>query len=109
MLSGDLHATGHVQITTSGEIELTRPVNGILARPLGTGTAWPSAIRGTPPLVASELAVNPLADVEEKNGFTLVDMTPEKIELSLFRWRRGEPEENIDGLHAYQTYSVSHG
>jgi phosphodiesterase/alkaline phosphatase D-like protein len=109
MLSGDLHATGHVQITTSGEMELTRPVNSILTGPLGTGTVWPSATRGTPPLVASALAVNSLADVEEKNGFTLVDMTPNQIEVSLFRWRRGEPEERIDGLQAYHTYKVSRG
>ena len=62
-----------------------------------------------PPLVASELAVNSLADAEEKNGFTLVDMTPRQIEVSLFRWRRGEPEERIDGLQAYHTYKVSRG
>ena len=106
MLSGDLHATGHAQITKSREMALARPVNTILTGPLGTGTGWPSVGRGTPPLIASDLEVNSLAEVEEKNGFALIDMTQKEITVRLFRWRRGESDENIEALAAYHSHTA---
>jgi hypothetical protein len=106
MLSGDLHATGHLRIERSGALELTKGVHSILTGPLGTGTGWPSAARGTPPLIASNLDVDSLAEVEEKNGFTLVDLSQAEMTVRLFKWRRHEPESAIDTLEPYHTYTV---
>lgn len=106
LLSGDLHATGHLRIDRSGGLELPRGVHSILTGTLGTGTAWPSTARGTPPLIASNLAVASLADVEEKNGFTLIDLTQDEITVRLFRWRRDEPELAIDTLAPYHTFTA---
>ncbi len=107
LVSGDLHATGHIAMERSGDLELARPVHSILSGPLGTGTAWPSAIRGTPPRIASGVQVETRAAVTERNGFTLVDLTPEAMTVRLFRWRRGEPEAAIDSLEPYHTVTFS--
>ena len=106
LLSGDLHATGHVRIDRSAELELPGGVHSFLTGTLGTGTVWPSAVRGTPPLIASNLTVASLADVEEKNGFMLIDMSQHEITVRLFRWRRGEPEQAIDTLAPYHTFTT---
>jgi hypothetical protein len=106
LLSGDLHATGHLRIDRSAALELPRGVHSILTGTLGTGTAWPSTARGTPPLIASNLAAASLADVEEKNGFTLVDLSQNEVTVRLFRWRRDEPEQRIDDLQPYHTFTT---
>ena len=106
MLSGDLHATGHIRIDGSAGLALPRGVHSFLTGPLGTGTAWPSNARGTPPLVASNLDVSSLAGVEEKNGFTIVDMSQQEITVRMFRWRRGEPERAIDTLEPYHSFTA---
>ena len=46
------------------------------------------------------------AEVREKNGFTLVDMTEREITVRLFQWRRDQPERDIDTLEPYHTYTV---
>ncbi len=106
LLSGDLHATGHLRIDRSSALDLPQGVHSILTGPLGTGTAWPSAARGTPPLIASDLAATSLAEVEEKNGFTLVDLSLNEITVRLFRWRRDEPAQLIDDLQPYHTFTI---
>ncbi len=106
LLSGDLHATGHIRINRSAGLELSRGVDAILTGPLGTGTAWPSRARGTPPLIATNLAVASLADVDEKNGFALIDLSQNESTVRLFRWRRGEPEQAIDTLTPYHTFTT---
>jgi hypothetical protein len=105
ILSGDLHALGHLTIRQSGRLELKRGVHSILSGPLGTGTGWPSAVRGTPPLVATNLDTVSHSEVIEKNGFTLIDATPNEMTVRLFNWRRGEPEAAIDSLEPYHEYT----
>ena len=46
------------------------------------------------------------AEVTEKNGFTLIDLTQQEMTVRLFRWRRGEPESAIDTLEPYHTHTV---
>lgn len=109
LVSGDLHATGHIRIHRSGDLELARPVHSILSGPLGTGTVWPSAVRGTPPQIASHLQVRSEAGMTEKNGFTIIDVTPGEMTVRLFRWRRGEPESAIDSLTPYHSVTFTRG
>ena len=107
VLSGDLHATGHVRIRESAELDLeTNPVHAILTGPLGTGRGWPSRARGTPPLTPHGLALEDVAPVREKNGFALFDIAPDAVTVRLFEWRRGEPEEAIDTLAPYHTHTI---
>ncbi len=107
ILSGDLHATGHGLIQESDSLNFSRnPVHAILTGPLGTGTGWPSGGRGTPPLIATALEMDNLAEVQEKNGFTIVDMTPDETVVRLFQWKRGEREEAIDNLEPYHTHTI---
>ena len=73
---------------------------------LGTGLGWPSRARGTPPLIATGLEVDELADVREKNGFTLLDIDAGSVTVRLFEWRRGEPENAIDTLEPYHTHTI---
>ena len=106
VLSGDLHATGHVRIRRSADLAFANPVHAILTGPLGTGLGWPSRARGTPPLIATGLEVDELAGVREKNGFTLLDIDTGSVTVRLFEWRRDEPEAAIDTLEPYHTHTI---
>ena len=107
VLSGDLHATGHVRIARSADLDLgASPVHAILTGPLGTGRGWPSRGRGTPPVTPHGLEAEDIAAVREKNGFALFDIEPDAVTVRLFEWRRGEPEAAIDSLEPYHTTTI---
>ncbi|NWG47508.1 MAG: alkaline phosphatase D family protein [Alphaproteobacteria bacterium] len=109
-LSGDLHAVGATEITRSGASHFGRPVHSILTGPLGTATgAFPSAFRGTPPRVPQSLDTRPSLDFLEKNGFTLVDVTPDRIAVRLFAWRPPDPLEAIDTLEPVHAFEIPRG
>jgi hypothetical protein len=40
----------------------------------------------------------------EKNGFAIIDLTPEQVRLRLFAWRRPDRVQQIDDLEP--TFSV---
>ena len=106
VLSGDLHATGHIRIRGSQDLALPNPVHAILTGPLGTGVGWPSRARGTPPLIATGMEAEDVASVREKNGFALLDIDPGSVTVRLFEWRRGEPEDAIDTLEPYHVHTI---
>ena len=108
VLSGDLHATGHSQIVESGELSFaSNPIHSIITGPLGTGSGWPSRARGTPPMVASHICLDSPAPVTERNGFTLLDITPENIRVRLFAWRRENSAlTDIDALEPYHDVNI---
>ena len=87
VLSGDLHATGHARIRSSADAMLDSPVHAILTGPIGTKRGWPSASRGTPPLLATGIDADTPAPVSERNGFTLIDLTQDEATIQLFAWR----------------------
>jgi hypothetical protein len=43
----------------------------------------------------------------ERNGFTLFDVTPERIEVRQFCWRPPEPIEAIASLQPHATFSIA--
>ena len=51
---------------------------------------WPSDARGTPPKTAIGLSHETHGEVLEKNGFTLLDVTPDEVKIRLFAWKSGE-------------------
>ena len=105
VLSGDLHATGHARIQSSSDATLDSPVHAILTGPIGTKRGWPSAARGTLPLLATGINADTPASVSEQNGFTLIDLTQDEAKVQLFAWRN-EPIETIDTLEPYHTYTI---
>ncbi|WP_343517915.1 hypothetical protein [Sphingomonas sp.] len=107
-ISGDLHAVGATRITRSGDLDLSRnPVRALVAGPVGTATnGFPSSARGAFPFTPAALRADPLNKLEEKNGFTLFDVTRDKIEVRQFRWRPPEPVEAIARLEPYSTFTI---
>ncbi len=101
-LSGDLHALAHGAMERNGRMDLrNNPVHSVLTGPVSTGPrGWPSSARGTPPLVASGLEVGGTLAPVEQNGFTIVDVTREKLHFRMFRWKMDRPEAELDGLNA---------
>lgn len=108
-LSGDLHALAHGAIERNGKMDLRRnPVHTVLTGPMSTGRmGYPSAARGTPPLVATGLEVKETLAPLENNGFTLVDFTPEKIEFRMYKWKVGRPEAEIDTLQPFHRFTLA--
>jgi hypothetical protein len=108
-LSGDLHALGEGRIQRYRDLDFRRnPIVSVLTGPISTGPkAWPSAWRGTPPRTPTgielEAGLNPL----EKNGFTIVDFTEDRIEGRMFSWKMGEPEEGLDNLKPFHTFTAT--
>jgi hypothetical protein len=74
---------------------------------LGTGDlAFPSAFRSVESkpsqLVGMEEALKPT----EKNGFTVIDVTPDKMMFSMFMGRPPQPVEEIDTMKPALVYEV---
>jgi hypothetical protein len=106
MISGDLHAVAAGEIRRSGRLELDKtPITTVLSGPIGTGPGgWPSAFRGVAPGVPTHLNVAEAVKPIEQHGFTLLDFTPDRITIRLFRWDvKTRPVEAIDGLEPFYT------
>lgn len=108
-LSGDLHALAHGTIERNGAQDLRRnPVHSVLTGPISTGPrGWPSSARGTPPLIATGLQIKESLAPLEHNGFTVLDFTPDQIDVRMFRWKLGQDENAIDGLESFHRVKLA--
>jgi len=109
MISGDLHAVGWEKIERSADLDLSaNPVHSILAGPIGTSTwAWPSHVRGIHAVPPATLTIGGGSQPVEKNGFTIIDVTPDEITFRLFAWREPQLLDAIDTLEPYQVVRLS--
>lgn len=100
IVSGDLHMFSDGVIRRSGDLDFSaNPVRTIVVGPLGTGKpAFPSAARGILPMPPVALTVDERIPPYEKNGFSLIEITPERIEVSFYSWRPPEPASAIPTL-----------
>jgi phosphodiesterase/alkaline phosphatase D-like protein len=107
-LSGDLHALAHGAIERNGADDFRRnPVHTVLTGPVSTGPrGWPSAARGTPPRVATGIGIKETLAPLEMNGFTIVDFLPERVECSMYRWKMGRAESELDGLQPFHRFTI---
>jgi hypothetical protein len=107
-LSGDLHALGEGRILRYGSLDFRRnPIVSVLTGPISTGPkAWPSAWRGTPPLAPTGIELDTKLNPLEKNGFTIIDFTEDRIEGQMFSWKMDEPEERLDSLQPFHRFSI---
>lgn len=107
IVQGDFHASGAGSMTRSGDLKFAQPIHAILSGTLGTGDiGFPSAYRGiesSPSLLAD---MNQAMKPTEKNGFTVIDITPDKMTFSIFTWRPPQPIEEIDTMRPALVYEV---
>jgi hypothetical protein len=108
-LSGDLHALAEGKIQRYGQLDFTRnPVVTVLTGPISTGPkAWPSAWRGTPPRTPTGLENDEGLKPLEKNGFTIIDFTEDRIEAQFFAWKMDEPEDRLDNLKPFHRFTLT--
>jgi phosphodiesterase/alkaline phosphatase D-like protein len=109
VIGGDLHATGAGRLLRTGTNSLAaNPVQIVLSGTLGTDDlAFPSAFRGINPRPPAHLDLDEQIRPIEENGFAIVDFTPEKVKLKLFRWSSDtQPESAIDTLQPFRTIEV---
>ncbi len=43
----------------------------------------------------------------EKNGFSIIDFTRDRIEGQFFNWKMGEPEERLDNLKPFHKFELT--
>ena len=100
ILSGDLHMFAGAKILRSGDLDLKdNPVHSFVVGPLGTdGPAYPSAARGVLPETPTAMKTTEYQSPLEKNGFTIIDISPEAISIEFYAWRSPESEEMIDRM-----------
>jgi hypothetical protein len=107
-ISGDMHASAISTISRSGELDLSRnPIHTILPGTIGTGDhGYPSSARGVAPYHPAVLDIQDQAAMEERNGFSIVDVRPDRIEVRQYRWRPPEPIETIASLQPSHSYTI---
>ncbi len=107
MLSGDLHAIASGAIMRSGNETLKQPVHSVLAGPISSdGWSWPSAFRGTGPLVPSQLEVEERTRPLEHNGFTILDVDTSGITVKQFAWHKSMGLAAIDSLQPLEEFRL---
>jgi hypothetical protein len=110
VISGDLHAIGFGRMLRSGGLDFrANPINVVLSGPLGTRPGgWPSARRGTGAIPPAHLEMDEQVKPIEQHGFTLVDFTPDKMVLRLFKWDvKTQAVEAIDTLEPFHTAELT--
>jgi hypothetical protein len=107
VISGDMHAIALGKMMRSGTLDFIRnPINVALSGTIGTTPiGWPSSgIRGTPATPSGVLDLQEQVKPIEQHGFTIVDFTPDKMVLRIFKWdQKTQPVEAIDTLEAFHT------
>lgn len=111
VISGDLHATGLGQITSSNDHNFAaNPIISALVGTPGTGKhGWPSAFRGQGPQISKTLAAENFYEPVEENGFSIIDVTSDSVTISQFRWKPEDGAEAIDRLEPFfvRTFNTS--
>jgi hypothetical protein len=104
-VSGDIHGHAEARILRTRTTDLrANPVVALVTGTPGTGVGWPSAARGTKATTPLDLEAEVPMPPEEVNGFHLIDVTPGRIVVRHFRWRRGvDPESAIARLRPFRT------
>ena len=86
VVSGDLHLLGSGVITQSGNLDMSEnPVHTILSGPVGVGgMGWLSAARGLKAQHPNALRVEDQLTPQETTGFTLLDISRDNVEVTLW-------------------------
>ena len=109
VVQGDVPASAAGKITRVGGLNLSgNPVHVVLTGTLGTGDyGFPSAARSVASAPSGLVVMEETIRPTERNGFTIIDVTPDKMTFRLFMWRPPQPVAAIDNLQPALTYEVS--
>ena len=96
-VSGDLHLLGSGTIEQSGDLDLSsNPVVSILSGPVGVGDlGWLSRARGVTAEHPKGVNVDNLLKPVERNGYTLLQVNQESIQVQQFQCPTGLPEAEM--------------
>lgn len=107
IIQGDFHASSAGRIHRSGELELPRPVDVVLTGTLGTGDlVFPSAFRTVESKPSQLIGMEEALKITEKNGFSIIDITPEKMTFTMFMYRPPQDPAEIDTMKPVMVYEV---
>jgi hypothetical protein len=107
IVQGDFHASGAGSMIRCGDLKLAQPVHAVLSGTLGTGDiGFPSAYRGVESTASKLVEMDQAMPPTEKNGFTLIEITPELMTFSIYIWRPPQPLEEIDTMKPVLVYTV---
>jgi hypothetical protein len=107
VVQGDFHATGVGRMTRSGELALPNPVHVVLAGTMGSGDlAFPSSFRSVESKPSQLVGMDETLKITEKNGFSIIEVTPDKVEFQVYMWRPPQPVEEIDTMKPVLVYEV---
>jgi len=108
LVQGDMHASAVGKMTRSGELTLANPVYAVLGGTLGTGdVTFPSSYRGIGGQPSQLVGMDEALKPTEKNGFTIIDVTADKMTFTMFVWRPPQPIEEIDAMKPALVYDVT--
>ena len=107
LVQGDFHATGVGKVVRSGELALTQPVHTVLSGTLGTGDmVFPSSARQVEAKPSQLIGMDEALKITEKNGFSIIDVTPDKITFTVLTWRPPQPAAEIETMQPVLVYDV---
>jgi len=108
IVEGDFHSSAAGKMTRVGDLSLTsNPVHVVLSGTLGTGDyAFPSQVRAVESTPSELVTMDEALKITEKNGFSIIDVTPDKMTFRLFMWRPPEPVAAIDNLQPALVYEA---
>jgi len=107
IVQGDFHASTAGEIHRSGELKMAQPVHVVTAGTLGTGDlVYPSAFRNIASTPSQLIGMDQALTPTEKNGFSIIDVTPDKLTFAMFTWRPPQPVEEIDTMKPVLVYEV---
>jgi hypothetical protein len=68
---------------------------------------FPSSYRGVESKPSQPVGMDQALKPLEKNGFTITDLTPDKVTFAMFVWRPPQPVEEIDNMKPVLVYEVA--
>jgi hypothetical protein len=107
VIQGDFHASAAGRVTRSGELGLDTPVHVVTTGTLGTGDlGYPSAARGIAPSTSQMIGIEETLSPVEKNGFSIIDVTRDKVTFRMFTWRPPQELAEIDTMEPTLVYEI---
>jgi hypothetical protein len=108
VIQGDLHASAAGRMIRSKDLDLgNSPVHVVTAGTLGSGDLlFPSAVRKVEAAPSQVVGMDQQLPPTEKNGFTIIDVTPETMMFRIFAWRPPHPVEAIDDMEPLAVHAV---
>jgi hypothetical protein len=108
IIQGDFHASAAGSIRRSGELTLKNKVHVVLTGTLGTSDLpFPSSFRSVESKPSQLEGMDEVMKPTEKNGFSVIDVTPDKVTFMMFLWRPPQPISDIATMKPALVYEVA--